>query len=227
MGTRKFDKSTPMRSLFGNVITQYVFRLFVGKKIPDTQSGLRCIPMTMIPDLLRLEGEKYEFEMNMLISTKIAHIDIMDEAIQTVYLDNNKSSHFNPLTDSMRIYFLLIRFSFSSIFASTIDFVVFTVLYMLRRDILTSMVLARLVSGSVNFLMNKTLVFHSRIETVLPLVKYIALFIALAVLSYLSIRTIAGFGVNVIVAKALIESLLFFASFSIQRDFIFIGQKEK
>jgi hypothetical protein len=56
----------------------------------------------------------------------------------------------------------------------------------------------------------------------LPLAKYLLLFVTLAVLSYLSIRTMADFGMNVIVAKIAVESLLFLASFTIQRDFIFM-----
>jgi putative flippase GtrA len=193
----------------------------VGRKISDTQSGLRCIPMSMIPYLIGLEGEKYEYEMNMLISTKTIHTDILEEEITTVYLDNNRSSHFNPLIDSMKIYFLLLRFAFSSIFASTIDFLVFTSTYLLYKNILIGMVLARAVSGGLNFYMNKSLVFHSQQGTARPLLRYFMLFIVLAVLSYTSIRTMSNFGISVILAKVLAETVLFLASFTIQRDFIF------
>lgn len=221
IGVRKFDRGTPLRSLIGNIITRHVFRFLVGKKLSDTQSGLRCIPISMVPDLLRLEGERYEYEMNMLISTKTDHTEIVEEEITTVYLDNNRASHFNPFIDSMKIYFLLLRFSFSSIFASTIDFIVFTTTYIINRDILTGMVVARLISGSVNFVMNKSLVFRSRQGTKRTLIKYLVLFIVLAVMSFLSIQTMANYGMNVILAKILSETVLFIASFTVQRDFVF------
>jgi glycosyltransferase involved in cell wall biosynthesis len=221
IGARTFDKGTPLRSLLGNLITQYVFRLLVGGKLSDTQSGLRCIPMDMVPALLRLEGERYEYEMNMLILAKKNRIRIREVKIATVYLSNNRSSHFNPLIDSMKIYFLLLRFSFSSLLSSGIDFIIFTLIFWMKRDILAALIVARLISGGVNFLINKSLVFHNHEEVALTLTKYLALFVTLAALSFLSIRTMADFGINVIVAKVVAESLLFLASFTIQRDFIF------
>jgi len=222
IGARSFVKGIPLRSLIGNTITRYVFKLLVGGDLSDTQSGLRCLPMGVVAGLIALEGERYEYEMNMLIWLKKQRVSIREVAITTVYLDNNRSSHFNPLIDSMKIYFLLLRFSCSSFLASSIDFVIFTATYLLRGDILTSLVVARLVSGGINFLVNKSLVFHNREATMLPLFKYLLLFVTLALLSYISIRTMADFGMNVILAKIAVESALFLASFTIQRDFIFM-----
>ncbi len=221
IGARTFAKGTPLRNLLGNIITRYIFWLLIGEKLSDTQSGLRCVPMDIVPGLIGLEGERYEYEMNMLISTKKSRISIREVEISTVYIENNRSSHFNPFIDSMKIYFLLLRFAFSSLFASSIDFIIFTAVYLFRRNILIAFILARLVSGCVNFLVNKSLVFHNREGAIAPLVKYFALFVALGALSFLCIRTMAGFGINVIVAKIATESVLFLASFTIQRDFIF------
>ncbi len=221
IGVRTFTHGTPLRSLLGNLITRYVFRMLIGGKLSDTQSGLRCIPMGIVPELIRLEGKRYEYEMNMLISTKKSRTCIREVEIETVYLENNRSSHFDPLVDSMKIYFLLLRFSFSSLFASSLDFVIFTAIYLLRENILAALILARLVSGCVNFFVNKSLVFHDREGVAGTLVKYFAIFVTLGALSFLCIRTMAGFGVNVIAAKIAVESVLFLASFTIQRDFIF------
>lgn len=221
IGTRKFEKSTPLRSLLGNVITQNIFFLLVGKKVSDTQSGLRCFPANKIPDLIALEGERYEYEMNMLISTRNG-MEIIEEEITTVYLDNNRSSHFNPLIDSMKIYFLLFRFASSSFFASLIDFVIFAAVFSAHNDILTSIVSARVVAGNVNFFVNRHLVFHNNGHMLITIAKYYVLFIVMGYLSFISIRALADLGVNVIAAKIATETLLFFAGFSIQRDFIFI-----
>lgn len=224
IGARTFAAGVPLRSLVGNTLTRHVYRLLVGGRLTDTQSGLRCLPMTLVPQLVALDGERYEYEMNMLILASRLRIGIVEVPIATVYLENNRASHFNPLLDSMKIYFLLLRFSFSSLFASSIDFVIFTLMYLLKRDILTALVVARLVSGGVNFLVNKSLVFRDRDDPLRPLAKYFLLFITLAALSFFSIRVLADAGVNVIAAKVLVESVLFLASFTIQRDFIFLGQ---
>ena len=223
IGARTFSHGTPFRSLLGNLATRYIFRLLVGGNLSDTQSGLRCIPMDIVPELIGLEGERYEYEMNMLIQTKKTRTPLREVPITTVYLDKNRSSHFNPLIDSMKIYFLLLRFSFSSLLASSIDFVIFSAVYWLKKDILTALIVARLISGGVNFLINKSLVFHDRENTSRPLLKYLALFVTLGALSFLSIRTMVDFGINAIVAKIVAESVLFLASFTIQRDFIFVG----
>ncbi|HKK01052.1 MAG TPA: bifunctional glycosyltransferase family 2/GtrA family protein, partial [Desulfuromonadales bacterium] len=223
IGTRTFAKGTPLRSRVGNLATRYVFRVLVGGRISDTQSGLRCIPMDFVPELLRLEGERYEYEMNMLIAARKKRIGIREVEIATIYLENNRSSHFNPLIDSMKIYFLLLRFSFSSLLASSIDFVVFSTLFLVNHNILISLIAARLISGSVNFVVNKNLVFHSCERPALPLLKYFVLFVGLAVLSFFSIRELADLGMNVIAAKLVAETVLFFGSFTIQRDFVFVA----
>jgi glycosyltransferase involved in cell wall biosynthesis len=115
LGVRDFDSNVPLRSRLGNAISRCVFYLLLGKYLSDTQTGLRGIPASLIPQLVHLEGERYEFEMNMLIATKIENIPVLEEKISTVYIENNKSSHFNPLLDSMRIYALLLRFCFRKI----------------------------------------------------------------------------------------------------------------
>ena len=111
LGVRSFGAKVPLRSRLGNVITRSLFYLLVGTQISDTQTGLRGIPRSFMPFLIDLEGEGYEFEMNMLIVSKIRSIPLVEEKICTVYIESNKSSHFNPLLDSMKIYYMLLRFS--------------------------------------------------------------------------------------------------------------------
>jgi glycosyltransferase involved in cell wall biosynthesis len=222
LGARSFGKETPLRSLVGNLATRHIFRFLVGRKISDTQSGLRCFSRARIPHLLQLAGEKYEYEMNMLIATKAAAIPVLEVPIATLYIEGNRSSHFNPFIDSMKIYFLLARFALSSVLAGLVDFLVFALVYALDGRVLTSFLVARAVSGSINFTVNKSVVFHSRDRLPAALAKYFALFVVLGTLAYLSIRTLADLGVHVIAAKIIAETLLFVASFSIQRDFIFV-----
>lgn len=223
IGSRKFGKETPLRSLLGNVLTHIIFRILVGKRVSDTQSGLRCLPANKIPDLLALEGERYEYEMNMLISARVMGLEILEEEITTVYLDHNRSSHFNPLIDSMKIYFLLLRFTFSSFFASLIDFIIFVTVLRAYNDIFISIVSARIVAGHVNFFVNRRLVFHNKGHILITITKYYVLFMVMGYLSFISIRALAEINMNVIAAKIVTETVLFFAGFAIQRDFIFMA----
>lgn len=226
LGVREFGTNVPLRSKLGNVITRGIFYVLVGKYLSDTQTGLRGIPARFIPSLLRLGGEGYEYEMNMLIATKMQHIDVIEERITTIYLENNRSSHFNPLLDSMKIYFLILRFSCSSIVASLLDLVLFTVSYKITSNILFSVFLGRYTIGSlVNFYMNRNFVFHHRIRLLNTIVRYYLFATILGISAFLLIRAVIGyFDVSVIMAKIIVETFLFFISFTVQRDYIFAFQ---
>jgi putative flippase GtrA len=222
LGARKFDREVPMRSLIGNTLTRYIFFFLVGKKISDTQTGLRGLPASFLPHLIKLDGEGYEYEMNMLVSTKTRHIGIVEQEIATVYLENNRLSHFNPFLDSMKIYFLLLRFALSSAATSLLDFIVFAISFQSTRNILASMALARFVSVNINFIVNRNLVFHNKNAYSFIIVKFYVAAIIMGTLSYVIIKDLSQYmGVNVILAKVATESVLFLFSFMLQRDLIF------
>lgn len=222
LGTREFESRVPLRSRFGNAMTRHVFRFFVGKAISDTQSGLRGIPLTFLTKLLRLPGTGYEFELEMLVLACRAGLDIREVKIKTIYEKGNPSSHFNPILDSMKIYFVFIRFVSTSLASFFIDTAVFSVSLFLTDYILLSIAMGRIVSGTFNFLTVKTMVFQSKGNALLETTKYISLVIALMLVSYGLIKSLVVFGgINPYLAKILAETTLFFASFSIQRSLIF------
>ncbi|MFH2000319.1 MAG: glycosyltransferase [Planctomycetota bacterium] len=222
IGSRRIRGNVPFRSRMGNVLTRYIFLMLVGKRIHDTQSGLRGIPRQYLPQFIKLHGEHYEYELNMLITTKKENINIREEEIKTIYIDGNKSSHFNPFLDSMRIYFLLLRFIFSSIFASFIDIVVFAISYRLNENILTSIIIARFVSGNINFYINKKLVFHNRSGVASTVIMYYMSLVLMAGISFAMIERICTYlEWNVLLTKVITESVLFLLGFFIQRDIVF------
>jgi dolichol-phosphate mannosyltransferase len=115
----------------------------------------------------------------------------------------------------------------SSILASLTDLVIFTITYRSTGNLMLSLLLGRAVIGSlVNFGLNKRFVFHSHAGIFGPLVKYYMLFCVNALVSYLCIQSLhSRYGMNVIYAKVMVESLLFVASFSIQRALIFSSRQ--
>jgi len=114
LGVRSFASGVPFRSRFGNTLTRHIFSFVTGTKLADTQTGLRAFPRNLLSQLLHLDGERYEYEM-----TVLAHLcrrpKPIEIPIQTIYIDSNRSSHFDPVRDSMRIYLVLARFYFSPI----------------------------------------------------------------------------------------------------------------
>jgi glycosyltransferase involved in cell wall biosynthesis len=113
LGVRSFRGQVPLRSKFGNLLTRSIFAFVTGAKLADTQTGLRGLPVSLLPELMTLEGERYEYEMTMLVHLCRGGKWPIEVPIATVYVDGNRSSHFNPVWDSMRIYFVLARFYFS------------------------------------------------------------------------------------------------------------------
>lgn len=104
LGKRIRSCNTPLRSKVGNTITRFIYRLATGLDIYDTQSGLRVFNNTLVDYLLDIEGNRFEYEMNVLLKCAIDKIEIKEVEIQTIYIDNNSGSHFKAIKDSYRIY---------------------------------------------------------------------------------------------------------------------------
>jgi glycosyltransferase involved in cell wall biosynthesis len=107
LGSRAFVANVPLRSRFGNALTRTIFAFVTGARLADTQTGLRAFPRALLPELLTLEGERYEYEMSVLLHLCRAGRRPIEIPIQTVYTERNRTSHFRPIRDSMRIYSVL------------------------------------------------------------------------------------------------------------------------
>ncbi len=111
LGVRDFsDPLVPPRSKSGNRITCGMFRLFFGMKITDTQTGLRAFPRRDLPAIATAEGDRYEFETNMLYLIDRQKLPLEEVKISTVYIDDNSSSHFRVVRDSARIYAVQLKY---------------------------------------------------------------------------------------------------------------------
>ena len=236
LGVRDFsDPAVPPRSKIGNRTTSLVFRLFCGIRLTDTQTGLRAIPREHLAAMLDVDGDRYEYETNMLLRLSSLGIPYREEKIRTVYIEENKTSHFRPVRDSVRIYGLILKFIFSSIIASVVDLGLFFVLSMLLPSLLgvwadaTASVAARVVSSGVNFLINQKAVFKSRASAKTAVVRYYILAAGIMLLSsgsislfsYLLQVTGGEFAWLKTLVKLVIDTVLFLLSFRAQREWVF------
>ncbi len=222
LGTRAFAGEIPWRSRFGNSITRSLMRLIVGQRLSDTQTGLRAIPRGLLERMLSVPASGYEFELEMLIAARHLGVQVIELPIRTIYEPGNPTSHFQPLRDSMRIYFVLLRFGFISLMTAGLDNLAFYLVYRLCGIVAASLVCARVLSLAFNYTFVRKGVFLSdaRHRTVLP--RYLLLGAANVCASYSLISFLTGFlPLRVMVAKIIAESFLFIANFAIQRDFIF------
>lgn len=222
LGARHFTGKVPLRSKFGNVVTRYVFATMIGKKLTDTQTGLRGIPAEFLQTCLKIHSTGYEFELQMLIEAVGAHLPIDELPIATIYENNNESSHFNPLLDSLKIYFVFLRFSAIGLVTALVDLLMFVFCFAFTHHLFFSECMARTSGGLFSFAIGKKWVFKSNDHVLLELTKFTTLWATLLLVSYGLIYTLVNvLNMNVYLSKILIQTLLFFASFSIQRLFVF------
>lgn len=226
LGSREFGEDVPFRSAFGNRVTRGIFYLASGKKIEDTQTGLRAFPGSLIPMFLQIPGERYEYEMNMLLEAAKRKININEVTIETVYIDGNNSSHFRVIRDSAIIYGNIIRFSLSSLICFGIDFIMLFLFSFLTVglpdsvSLLISVICARGISSFVNYCLNRHMVFRKCGSN--AIVKYYALVLSILGLNYTLLYCFSSLlSVPLIWSKLAAEILLFTLSYSIQKKYIF------
>ena len=114
---RRFQKDMPLRSKVGNNLSRYIYCILNGHYFPDNQSGLRGFCSENADWLVKVDGNKYDYEMNVLYYADKQGIQITTMPIEALYIDNNSSSHFNPVKDTVKIYarlFYSARITFAS-----------------------------------------------------------------------------------------------------------------
>ncbi|MFJ2617737.1 GtrA family protein [Glutamicibacter sp. NPDC087344] len=223
LGERQFTGRVPWRSKVGNRATSLFFALSTGSWLGDTQTGLRGFPAGLLPWLQRVPGERYEYELNMLLEARRLSIPFASQPIETIYLEGNESSHFRPVRDSLRIYAPLLKFAGSSLTGFAVDTVLLLVLSALFSALLPAVVLARVGSGAVNFWINRRLVFSSGREHSLKssALRYLGLAVVLLAANYELLALLTGWGMPLLGAKLLTEATLFAGSYAVQKRWLF------
>lgn len=103
LGMRDFKSdNVPMRSIIGNRLSSMVFKRLYGVSFYDTQTGLRAVKTEEIPELKKLSGDGFEFELSMLIHMAKQKKFVVKVDINTIYA-NEHSSHFNTIIDTIKV----------------------------------------------------------------------------------------------------------------------------
>lgn len=272
-GSRRFKGKVPLRSRLGNGITRGVFRLTTGKRVYDTQTGLRAFSASRIPEMLALNGDRYEYEIHQLLHCCTKGTGVCEVPIETVYIDDNSSSHFDTLHDSIKIYKVIFRFlgptflkfMSTSFLSFLIDFLSFCLIFYgviaafggfdiakemfsFKREVsekwsetllalnpvvfvgggsvfrMVALVLARMISGFCNYLLNRRFVFEG-VRREHNLLKYAVSAIAVLLLNWLFLELFTHLGVPAWLANILSQLICYPVSFLLQRTFVFHGKQ--
>ena len=236
LGARDFsEEGVPFRSLFGNRAVSFLFWLVCGKWFRDTQTGLRAFDGSLLELMREIPGERFEYETQMLVSCAKNGVPIIDRPIRTIYEDGNAGSHFRPFRDSVSVlralFSELIRFASSSLVCAALDVLLFwSVLEALTagagdggfRKIAAATGTARIVSAGLNYVLNRSYVFHSDQKA---LSRYLVLCAALAAASAAFVFALSRFVPVTPVWKVFCDTVLFFVSYRIQKIWVFAGEK--
>ncbi|MBR5738838.1 MAG: bifunctional glycosyltransferase family 2/GtrA family protein [Lachnospiraceae bacterium] len=222
LGMRLFTKDVPFRSRSGNAITRVAFFLSTGVKVYDTQTGLRAFSNELTGRLLEVSGNRYEYEMNVLLDFARERRTILETEIATVYIDANSKTHFRVFRDSVLIYKDILKFSASSFVSFLIDYLLYSLLLLITHHYVASNIAARVVSASVNFTLNRVVVFKSKEPILKAAIEYFLLAASILLINTLMLKLwVDVVGLHEMLAKIITEIIVFFISFTVQKLLIF------
>ncbi len=242
LGVRDFNaENVPKRSKIGNVSTRRLFKLLYGMKITDTQTGLRAFSHKLISKMIKVSGNRFEYEMNVLISLYNQDVPFIETKIKTIYEkkseDVDKRSHFKTVSDSIKVWGVLLKninnYVLVVVISLVIELLVFTIgEYFLFSSLtpqictLFSTLTARVLSSIFNYLLNFKYVFNGKGKT--TIIKYYVLWFTLLTLSYFFTNLFGNvLGLPILPFKILTDFVLSIFSYKIQATWVFRHNTKK
>lgn len=151
LGSRMFENEVPAKSRFGNDVSRGLLRICFNKHLNDTQTGLRAFDTNMIDFMLNIKGSRFEYEMNMLTEAVKNDVCIYEVKIETIYINENKGTHFRPVKDFLKISFSIIKYRLSSILMYLFDFGMFILFTNLFKNNNLGLIHASYISSLIAF----------------------------------------------------------------------------
>lgn len=230
LGVRHFGKDVPWKSRIGNRLTAGFYQVVCQRSVSDTQTGLRAFSRSLLPFMLNTAGDRYEYEMNVLLNCSFEEVPMREVPIHTVYHDEkNSCSHFDSVRDSMRVCGSILKFAASSLAGFGTDFLLFLLLHRIlpagAAFLLAANVLARVFSAALNYTLNTKLVFHDHRPWQKTLPQYATLAAVILTLNSAVLMLYSEIlGIPTTAAKLLTEVTLFVFSFLVQSRMIYREQ---
>lgn len=235
------DKTISPRGRYGNRITSFAIAVVCGFNIPDPLSGLRGIPAKFLSVFLKTKGDRYDFETNMLLDLKRKSIPFRLFSITGEFFPDGKKSHFRLFRDSAGIFAEILRYfgqqfryMLSSALCYSFEYIVYRILlgYLPMLGITLTNYICRAMAGSLNFFINKKVVFRTKKKNITTAVRYLAVSVFVMLLSTELIviinklfltekNTVAKF------VKPPVDFAMFFVSYFLQKKWVFAPRKKK
>ena len=235
LGSRDFNlPDIPPKSRFGNKTTSFVFKLLYGHWLPDTQTGLRAFKREDLQFMIDVPGERFEYEMQVLIACSRAKMEMVPITIETVYENENEGTHFHPIRDSYRIYKVIlgnfVKFTLSSILSTVLDLLVLHLCHnLLLLSPFISQVIARCISAPVNFAVNAKYIFEDKINR-RTFTRYVILAVGILLIHALLLDKAMSLlkvpGIFITLVSAVVNAIVYLLSYRVQNKWVFAPDKE-
>lgn len=211
-----------------------LFRLGAGVSLQNPCSRL----LAFSPKALQISAAAYPKDsVHILSKTKSLNIELT----QVPLPQQDCSKPYRPsLPLYFRFLFQILKFAGSSLFCSGLELLLYSLLYTFwvkkgsfsfggvsfseaigNPAMLGSFFIARFLSASLNFILNRNVVFRSHSKLGRAILSYSLLVLVIASATYLLLGFFSFLGVNSILAHPLSTLLMFFFSYTIQRKLIF------
>ena len=227
----------PPKSRVGNRLSSWAFRTLYGPRLEDTQTGLRGIPWDLLDWCRSIRGERYEYEMNVLIRAARDRIPLRQTPIRVIYINNNEGTHLHPIRDSWRVFVILVSGLGWYAASSTLSAVTDVAAFWLCSEVVFrplsalycywwSTLAARALSSSLNYTLNRRYVFGGR-PSGRTLLRYSCLWGSQLLCSYLLLLFLEWLlpGIWPTVNKAAGDIILAICSYQIQMHWVFREEK--
>lgn len=226
LGVRNLkSKAVPLSVRNRNRFSSLMYHMDTGKRLADSQTGLRGIPHRLIPFAASVSGSRFEYEANLLKEASLRSIPFITVGITTVFPKGN-TSYYRPVADTARFFKATFKFFTSSFSCSVLDIILFTVFSAVfaqraAHSIFAATILARIISGTVNFTLNRRFIFSNNGRIKKQLTKFFTFFVIQMLLSSSLVSLFSVVPLPLAIIKALVDIGLFFLNYTVQKRWIF------
>lgn len=228
----KKSKLTLLRKI-GKSFSQAYFKIITGIYCKDTLSGLRGIPATLYNALMNTDGDKFDYEMNFLTKCADLKIPFFNVNIIAMPVEKGAKASYRPVRDTYLIYRTPLRFATASIGCTAVDLALFALFNLLmfsnglleQFSVALATLFARIVSGSINFLINRKMIFGNNGKTGKQAMRFIILFFCIMCASSIIVTLLSFLPVPTVIVKAIVDLLLWTVNYTVQRKWVFKESK--
>ncbi len=224
IGCRDFnDEKISGNTRRSNAVTSFLLKTLSDISMSDTQSSLRAFNRDLLPYMITVIGERYDYDFNVIFEKK--EIALAEVPIATTRRVSDRKSHFHPFKDTLSVTLTFLAFIVVSLSSTILDLILYSFFINMFIEsfpilyISISTFLARVVSDFYNYYFDKTLVFKSKETSSLG--RYAILCVCKTVGSALGVTLLVMLLKDgEIWIKLFVDTVIFFIAYKFEKNWV-------